>query len=153
MNIIIDTAEKLPWNFDIYDCQVEKGNLNTGDYTLRGYENILSIERKRTTGEISINLGLKWRTFNEEFERMADFKYKYLICEFSLDDLIKFPENSGIPKKAWSKLRTNGKFLISKLTKMCDKYGIELLFCGNRDTAISTAMGIFREVIHEETKS
>jgi hypothetical protein len=153
MNIIIDSAEKMPWSFEIYPCTVERGNLQTGDYTLKGYENLLAVERKRNTGEISINLGLKWRTFHEEFERMSEFKYKYLICEFSLDDLIAFPDRSGIPKKTWPKIRTNGRFLISKLTKECDKYGIELLFCGNRQEAITTTMGIFREVIHEETKS
>jgi hypothetical protein len=153
MIILQDTAEKLPWNFNIYtNCSQEKYNLTTGDYTVRGCEHLLAIERKRSTGEIAINLGQKWKQFESEFKRMEPFPHKYLICEFPFDDLIKFPENSGIPKKAWGKIRMNGKFLTSRLMRECDKYGIEIIFCNNKNEAQSAAYSIFKEV-YEKNRS
>ena len=148
MIILSDTSEKMPWDFSIYaHCTgQERANLNTGDYTLKGFEHLLCIERKRNTGEIAINLGSKFKQFNAEFERMGSFQHKYLICEFPFDDLLVFPERSGIPKKSWSKLRINGKFLASRLTKLCEEVGVELIFCSDREEAQRMALSIFKEV-------
>jgi hypothetical protein len=148
MIILSDNSEKMPWDFSFYShCTgQEEVNLNTGDYTLKGFEEILVIERKRNSGEIAINLGQKWKAFLKEFQRMEVFTHKYLICEFPFDDLLKFPVNSGIPKHLWSKIRINGKFLASRLTKTCEEYGVELIFTSGREEAQSIAMNIFQEV-------
>lgn len=148
MIILSDSSEKMPWDFGIYSqCTgQERVNLATGDYTIKGYEHLLCIERKRNTGEISLNLGVKWKQFYAEFERMKDFKHKYLICEFPFDDMLIFPKNSSIPKQHWPKLRVSGKFLASRLTKTCEEFGVELIFCANREEAQSIAISIFKEV-------
>lgn len=148
MIILSDSSEKMPWDFSFYhQCEAqEEANLNTGDYTIKGMEHLLVIERKRNAGEISINLGQKWKPFLKEFQRMAEFPHKYLICEFPFEDLLNFPVNSGIPKYLWSKIRVTGKFLASRLTKTCEEYGVELIFAANREEAQSIAMNIFKEV-------
>jgi len=150
LTIIQDTREQRGWNFDIYECEVVKGTLHTGDYTVKGFESKLVVERKATTAEISINLGSKWKQFSAELERMKEFEKRFLLCEFSLDDLLRFPEGSGIPKNKLKFIRMSGKFLVSRLTKFCDQNGIELLFCGNKAEATKTAMGIFRETYEEK---
>ena len=147
--VLSDTREKSgAWNFlfsPIVKTQKTIG-LKTGDYTIEGLENILSIERKKTTGELSINLGLKYKQFKSEFERLQAFKYKYIVCEFSINDIIKFPANSGIPKYLWPKLRLNGKFMLKKIEELSNEFNVEFLFCNNKTEAEQTVIEIFRSV-------
>lgn len=134
MIILQDTREQRPWQFEIYDqCQAQQVvTLKTGDYTVKGLEDIVCIERKRTTGEIALNLGKKAKAFEAEMQRMSKYEYAYIICEFSANTLIAYPSGSGIPKKQWSKLRMNGKFMHKRLMEWCEKYGVECIFCNNK---------------------
>ena len=77
---------------------------------------------------------------------IIQYKYSYLICEFSMDNVIEFPENSRIPEKYWKNLRMNGKIIWSKLEKLEEKHGFQIIFAGCRQSAEDTAMGIFQEV-------
>jgi len=137
MIIIQDTKEKIPWNFLIYDkCQSQLcQSLLTGDYTIQGYESDIIIERKRSVGELANNLGKKNKQFNNELERMQDFRFRYLVCEFPITRVSIFPQDSGIPKKLWSKLRMNGQFILSTINNLCERYGVELHFCENTESA------------------
>ena len=111
--ILRDTREKNGWTFQSFDrCKAVKDwGLKTGDYTARGLEKSLVIERKASTGELAMNLGQKRKPFEAEMERMSNFRWAYIVCEFSIDDIMSFPENSGIPKKRWQYMRMNGKFI------------------------------------------
>jgi len=115
--ILKDTREKQGWDFESSEkceAQIDIG-LKTGDYTLEGLETSLCIERKASTGELAMNLGKKRKTFEAEIERMSHFRWAYIICEFSIDDLMMFPERSGIPQSKWRFIRMNGKFMWRKL--------------------------------------
>lgn len=147
MIIIRDTREKEPWDFSIFpevkECRTT--GLKTGDYTLWGYEDVLSIERKRSTSEISINLGIKWKTFEKELIRMQDITHKYIICEFPEYYLDIFPEKSGIPDNLLSKIRMNPSFLKSRLYDSTIKYNIELIFSSNKEDAERRVFEILKE--------
>lgn len=137
MIIIQDTKEKMPWHFDIYDCcdgQVVQ-SLKTGDYTVKGYESLICLERKRTVGEIAINLGSKVKQFKAEFERMSTFRFRFIICEFPSSKILEFPRGSGIPQRVWPKLRINGKYIFSLLHSLCDEFSVDLHFCDCREDA------------------
>ncbi len=152
MHIIKDTREKRGWEFDMYP-DVDAITMKTvypGDYTLEGLEDIFCIERKATTGELAMNLGQKKKQFEKELQAMEEFKYKYIVCEFSLEDFANFPKNSGIPKKVWRKIKVTGRYLQSTLFRWSDKYDIELHFCGSRFNACEKAMEIFNEVLEYE---
>lgn len=151
MIIVRDTREKEPWDFsafsEVLECKVT--GLKTGDYTMFGYESLLSIERKRNTGEIAINLGSKWSTFEKELIRMKDIPYKYIVCEFPEYQLDIFPEESGIPKKLWSKIRMNPSFLKSRLYDSVIKYNIELIFSSNKQDAERRVFEILKSIKDE----
>jgi hypothetical protein len=147
ITVLRDNKEKIPWDFSIYGFAEKKIHLKTGDYTVEGLEDIICIERKRNTGEISLNLGRLSKQFKAEFERMEQFRFRYLICEFSADSLAKFPQGSGIPKRMWKKLRMNGKFMIKRLNEWCEQYGVELIFCNTKLDAEQEAAHIIKEVI------
>ena len=154
MIIIQDSREKNGWTFDIYNCDIEVQGLKEGDYTTKEILNfesdtnskILRIERKFSTGELSNNIGKLHKQFNKEMEKMSEYEYSYLICEFSMDNIMEFPENSGIPKKYWKSLRMNGKIIWSKLMRLQDKHGFQIIFAGSRQLAEDAAIGIFKEV-------
>lgn len=146
--IIEDTREKNGWDFDGFEeCKatVHRG-LKTGDYTLEGLEDILCIERKASTGELAMNLGKKQKQFDAEIERMSEFRWAYILCEFSIDTLMQFPKGSTIPHNRWKYLRMNGKFMWRKICEYKEQHGIETLFCDTKVNAEESAIQIFNKV-------
>ena len=91
--VIQDTREQDGWWFTKYDkCDgMEVGTLATGDYTIKGFEDVVCIERKASVTELANNLGKKKKAFYNEMERMQDFVFKFLIFEFSLTEVAEFP--------------------------------------------------------------
>lgn len=149
--IIQDTKEKLPWNFKIHsDVQQVRRHLETGDYSINGHEHLFCIERKKSTAELALNLGRKIKPFEAELERMAAFKSKHIICEFTSWDMLNFPYNSKVPKKLWKYVKMKGGFLYSKLTELSEKYNINLHYCKSREDAQLLAINIIREYFYNE---
>jgi hypothetical protein len=145
--IIRDTREKNGWSFDFYEnCEavVDEG-MKTGDYTVKGLEDCLVIERKASSGEVALNLGKKRKQFEAELERMEEFRFKYIVCEFSEDVLMQFPEGSTIPKYKWQYLRMNGKFMRKLLYGYEKKYGVTLIFAETKEDAEEVAIGLITE--------
>ena len=68
--VLRDTREKNGWDFSSQDkCMAVKDwGLKTGDYTARGLEKSLVIERKASTGELAMNLGQKRKPFEAEMD-------------------------------------------------------------------------------------
>lgn len=146
MIVIQDTREKYPWDFSFYnDITVERTKLDTGDYSIKGYETEICLERKRSVAEIAINLGKKAKQFEEEFARMATFRYAFVICEFNIEDIERFPVGSDIPKYKWKYIRMSPQFILSRLNKWSETYGIEIIYCGNTSNAEDTAITLLRE--------
>lgn len=149
VTIIQDTREKKPWNFEFYGFNQIVDTLKTGDYTIMGLEHIVRIERKRSTSEIAMNLGLKSKPFFAEMTRMLNFPHRYIICEFPYTRILEFPNNSGIPNYLKSKVRMNGGFIGLSLEKIKTNYGIEIVFANSPEEAEEVAVEIFNRVIDE----
>lgn len=148
--VIIDTREKIYYQFSESDsCKGWiRGKLDTGDYSLEGYEDKLCIERKRNTGEFCTNCLEK--RFENELERMKKYKYSFVLCEFSLTDIIEFPINSGIPSSKWNSLKITGNFLLKKLNEFQVKYHSNFVFCDNALNAQKMLNSIFKRVCETE---
>lgn len=150
--VIQDSREQLPWDFTFHGFAQEVSTFKTGDYSLAGYEDVLRIERKRSSGELAVNLGSKSKQFYAELERMLEYEYRYLIFEFTEETLSRFPVDSGIPKSKLSKIKINANYLISSVNKIRDKYDIEVIFAGDSDRATDEAIQIFNRVIENNGK-
>ena len=154
LRIVRDTREKVDfWDFSYAGHDMIDSALKSGDYSLEGYEDQISIERKKSTGELSGNLGIKIKQFRNELERLRSYKVKYVLCEFSISDVLNFPQNSGIPKKLWSKLRMSGAYMSKLIQELSDEYDIIFLFCDDKTCAEETAIQIFKEFIDKYGKS
>lgn len=134
--VVRDNREKPGhgWTFppDEHFCHgTIEGTLKTGDYTLVGFEDILSVERKRNTSEWASNVFDK--RFDRELQRLNLFKYAFIILEFTMDDLMSFPENSGIPRGMWARLRTTSALLLKKTIEISFKYpNVKIIFAGDK---------------------
>lgn len=147
--VLKDTREKQGWFFpaDEISCAgMEVASLRTGDYTIKEYENVICVERKKSAGEIAINFGKAKKRFEKEFERMKVFRFSYMVCEFSLQDIIDYPENSGIPQKQRESVFITGKYVLKCLVEFQLKYGVQVIFCGNAKNAEIYTRSLFKRV-------
>lgn len=142
-DVIIDTREQQPWEIahkDIGKCIHQK--LDTGDYSIRGKEHIVTIDRKKSVSEIARNIHEE--RFTDELIRMTDIQHSYLLLEFSVDDINSYPVGSEIPKSKWGDIRTKGNFILSWLMRVSVTYGVHIVFAGNRENAQDLAIRILR---------
>ena len=149
MKIIVDTREQTPWDFTIHGIVAEIDTVKTGDYTLVGYEDVVAIERKASPSELATNLGSGIKRFEKEMVRISEFKYKYVICEFTLDEMLKFPKGAKIPKRLKRRIRMNGQYMHKKIGELELEYGVIFIFAGNKPQAVTAALEIFEEVVED----
>lgn len=148
IKIIVDTLEKKDtFLFRSYaDVIISKEHLKTGDYSLDGYTDSITIDRKANSGELAMNLGSDWKRFRAELERMREYDLAYFVCSFPYDDLNIFPENSGIPKSKWVQLSITGKYLRRKIHEIHEQYtNIEFLFFKDKYDAEDATYKLLKE--------
>ena len=128
--IIRDTREQAGkgWNFRASaNCSgVEKKKLDVGDYTIKGLEDIVAVERK-TLGDLWGTLGnhKNYQRFLREWDRAKDHKLKFLIVEGTLADV-----DAGY---RWSRVKPNT--IHAKLISLQVKHNVHVIFAGRLDKA------------------
>jgi len=143
MIIVRDTREKVGyWEFEDFEMSIKK--LDTGDYSIVGLEDILCIERKKSITEFCGNI--TQARFTRELERMEKYPYRFLILEFDVDDVMRYPIGSSIPKWKWAQLKITGKFIMSAISNIQIKHGVNVIFAGGPDNAKVCAMNIMKRV-------
>ena len=146
--IIKDTREQNGYDFsklDICSGMIDQ-KLDTGDYSIVGLEDKICIERKGCVEELANNLGRKHDTFLNEIYRMTHFPHKFIILEFSLEDLLNFPDNTRISYSKLSSVKMAGKYMLKCLIEFQIQYNIHVLFCGNRENAFSAVRSILKRI-------
>jgi ERCC4-type nuclease len=146
--VIKDTREQEGYHFSKYDkCEgmIER-KLDTGDYSIEGLEEKICVERKASPEELATNLGQKKHAFMNEIERMKPFRHKFILLEFSLQDLVDFPEGSRIPESQKAKVKISGKYMLKMLMEFQIKDNIHVVFCGNKYNAFLTLMSLFKRI-------
>lgn len=144
--VLKDSREKLGWDFpEDNECLgTTVCKLDTGDYTLLEAKDLLCIERKQNVSELAHNF-IEPR-FVKELERLQVFQYKFLICEFRLQDVLTYPIGSEIPKARHHMVRLKYPFLFSRINALQTKYGINVIFADNPKVAQAYAWSIFKHV-------
>jgi hypothetical protein len=139
--VIKDTREQDGWTFERFDTRYHTctgmvlQKLETGDYSLKGMENIFCIERKGSVAELAQNLGKDKYRFFAEIERMKSIKHSFLILEFSLNNVMMFPEGSNIPEEKWEDIHISNKYMLKMLTEIQINSNIQVVFCDSRKNA------------------
>ena len=150
--IIKDTREQDGYTFEPSSSRYHtcKGMINrkldTGDYSIEGLEDKLCIERKASVVEFANNIGHDTVRFTKEIERMKEFPHRFIILEFSLSDVMNFPEGSNIPEQDWGKLKITNKFMLRKIMEFQMQHDIHVLFCDCKKHAKWAVLSILKRV-------
>lgn len=167
--VIKDTREQDGWFFSPYDkCEgMEVGTLHTGDYTLKGFEEVVCVERKASVTEIAMNLGRKKKAFYDEMERMKDYHFRFLVLEFSASDVVEYPmslldskdrENYKLYKEGKiskpkgkrfdivDQTKLTGRYLMKSLMEIVIQHDVNLMFCDNKQNAFLVCNSIFKRL-------
>lgn len=118
---VIDSREQLP--LDLSPLQVVPGTLATGDYSIRGLEQHIAIERKSLSDLLGC-IGQDRERFDREIVR-----------------LLAYPTRAVVVESSWTALETGG--WRSKITPQAATgsvlgwiaQGVPFLFCGDRAAA------------------
>lgn len=125
-------------------------NLYTGDYSIEGYYDNFDfvIERKGSVAEFVQNLTNKekWDDFKDELERLQQFRWPFVICEFPFSLLSTYPVGSTVPKKLWPHIRVKPQFLLMRFEEICLRYKTKFLFADTPILAKEVASGLFKRV-------
>lgn len=142
--IIVDTREQQPWEFSHY--ATSKNKLDTGDYSIEGLENIVTIERKKSVNEFANNITEK--RFKDWTQRLSEIEFAFVLLEFSLTDILRYPIGSNIPKKLWDKIRISPNYIIKNLLELNLHYNIKVMLCDNAANAEHMAEQIFKRIYY-----
>ena len=99
--IIIDTRERQPWAFtvEIDNAVATRGTLATGDYSVRGYETRICVERKSLTDWVNTIVN-DYARFRKELKRMESYDRSYIIIECTINDICERKyEVGGVVRK------------------------------------------------------
>ena len=78
ITVLVDTREQMPWN--VSPMQTEQATLTTGDYTIRGLEHVVCLERK-TLPDLLQCVGKHRNRFERVVNRMLAYPARALIVE------------------------------------------------------------------------
>lgn len=164
--ILVDGQEKAPYHFAGLRADSDKRyrplivptewcHLKTGDYSIKGYESLVTIERK-SLSDLFGTLGSEERRdrFEREHERMSRMEYAAVVIEASWTDILKSPPFES---------RLHPKSVIRTALHWQQRFGVPWMTLDCRELAEATTyrlLEIFwqhhnpkekRKVIHRET--
>ena len=121
MQIKTDSREQRPYSFETDSVT---GKLDTGDYSICGLENHVSIERKEINDLVGC-LSQGRDRFERELFRARSREYFALVVEADLSDIAKGAYRSKMLPRA----------VLQSLMAFSIRYKMPIWFCGNRQYA------------------
>ncbi len=109
--VVRDTREQTGYGFSGLTCDASDGGgplivpvvvdtLRSGDYSLRGYEDQVAVERK-SLADLFGTLGQGRGRFERELERLSAFRFAAVVVEATLPEvLLSPPRHSDLNPKA-----------------------------------------------------
>ncbi len=142
MIILTDSREQLPYSFDRWPVQVETAGLQVGDYSLKFWEDKISIERKSLDDLIGCLMGKNRERFEKELSRGRSYELFCIVVESDLSDISRGHYQSNM--KPTAALQTIAAFFI--------RYQVPFLFCGNRAGAEYITYSLLSKYLYEIEK-
>jgi len=156
IKIIQDTREKKDkfFFYSYSDVELVVTCLKTGDYSIVGYEDKITIDRKCSTQELQICFGQQWKRFHRELERMSSFDEAYIMCSFPYEHLLIFPNKSGIPFSKLKYIKMTGSFLRKRIYTIEEEFpNIKFLFNDTQEDAEHRTYEILRNYYDKQNNS
>lgn len=145
-HIIQDTRERIGWWYEPDDIFLGtiSSKLEYGDYSIEGLEDKIFIDRKKSVTELARNI------FEPRFENLlkniSSRPYRFIICEFALEDILNYPFGCKLPLKIKNKIKVRGGFLQSVIIKYIINYNINFIFAGDNKKAKCFCYAILKQI-------
>ena len=94
---VVDTREQLP--LDLSPLQSLRGTLATGDYSLKGLEHVVAIERK-TLSDLLACVGREWKRFDREVSRLLGYSVRAIVVESTWNEIEAGDWRSNVTKSS-----------------------------------------------------
>ena len=139
------TRNKIKYAHDLkLVVTTERAYLKTGDYAVKGYENVVAVERKEL-GDAFTSFTTNHERFERELGRLAEFQRSFVVIEDTLDVLMNPRKKYG---DAWrSEARPESVF--GSIVAWQMRYPTQWLFAGSRRTAEIYTFAIFERAARE----
>jgi len=134
--IVVDTREQLP----LWKTKTVKKKLDVGDYSIEGYEDRISIERK-SLPDLFGTLGKGHKRFKKELGRAEKLDYFAIVIDGSYTKCV----TKDFPGSYHSKMR--GYVITAILFTLHIKYGINIFFATDRVESKKIIKEIFKSFI------
>ena len=142
LQIIEDTRETLPLSFAKFkDVEVIRTKLDAGDYSIVGFQNKISFERKSVGDAVSTLIGGHQR-FLRELERMKSYEERYILIEHSPTVLYNYCATHGWQHKF--------DIVIQSLLAYAHHYNCRVRFCKNRDDMAAYIVRKCKEFVEKQ---
>jgi DNA excision repair protein ERCC-4 len=130
MQIVIDTREQNPYLFKVIDPPPETvtATLETGDYSIIGFESQITIERKSMVDAYG-TFGKGRARFERELVRMARMKYAAVVIEADWHTILRNPPRHSLMQP---------KTIYRSVIAWEQRYGVHFWACPNRAFAERT---------------
>jgi len=138
MIIVTDTREQQPLQFSD-QCKVITGTLTTADYSLRGLETLVAVERKSLSDFLGCLAGEGRQRFKRELHRLKSYRYKLLVVETDLQTILDGNYRSKIHVNA----------VIGSMMSFTSRYGLPVILAGCHDNAAVIVESYFRNVLKQ----
>ncbi|MGR3318781.1 MAG: ERCC4 domain-containing protein [Candidatus Anammoxibacter sp.] len=139
ITILVDSREQMPLEFK--EAKTEIATLTTGDYSLKRFENEISIERKSLDDLLS-SLGKGRERFMKEIQRMRGFEYSALVIESALWEITGGNYRSQISPVS----------VFGSLQSLSVAHGIHVFWAESRELAASLVEGLLYHYLRKKWK-
>jgi len=128
--ILVDDREKKAWDLPY---KVEKNRLKVGDYSIKGFEDIVAIEKKSGLPELLNDLANGYRpTFERFLKRLSEYPVKVIVVEDTLSELSVSRALMYVKKKSRGKSRLTSRTIYYWCSDIALKYNIPIIFIGKK---------------------
>jgi len=142
MQIIIDSREQLPYQFDRWPVSVTTASLTTGDYSIQGFQDKAAIERKSLDDLVGCLTGKGRTRFEKELSRARSLELFVVVVEAD------FCQIAG--KRYYSAM--NPESVLQSVAAFHIRYNTPFLFCGDRAGAEYITHSLLHKYVQEIRK-
>lgn len=153
--LLVDTRERTPWDFsnDEEFGEIKHTKVDAGDYTIEGMETIITIERKASADELLNNFYENKDRILAEFDRMKDYKFKFIVVEQDLETVMN-PQSYYInrSKKNRRSPMVPVAVVMENLINIMLEHNVHVIFAGSKAAKITKRLLLRAYELHSKGK-
>jgi len=137
IKILIDSREKHPFDFTPFDVELETATLPVGDYSLPGFQDRVSIERKNLNDIIGCLVNSNRVRFKRELARGRHYDLFTVVVEAASSDVSQGKYKCDMKPQA----------ALQSIIAFQVRYGVPFVWTGNRAGAEYNTYWLLSEYI------